>query len=400
VTPFEPYGPRLGSGVIQALMALIPLIYMAHALAPADLGFLGLTLAGATLAQYLVALRAESRVGHHGDSNAARQDRASVLGLALIGLLAALLVGLAGARLWPAFAEVFVLAPALAAVRFVGALELAGVTDEKRIARHTVLNTVGGLIGLSLTIGLISGLGLGWQGRVLALVLTEGGITLARAAWLERKGQGHRLAWSPMRAAVLIGGALPSLTTSVLGWLLANVDRLVALFMLSMTEVGYFVIAYRVGLGIATINRSLAFALAPRVHAVLERGPRDLMRLHARYGGAILALAVALGAIAYLWTDVIFGADFRPAGPIVALVALGYGLQGLQRVAGIVKTKLGLRAPDPRHVALGVALQLALAVGLVPVLGALGPACGTVAGLTVIALLSIAGAYRALGDSA
>ncbi|MEX2650531.1 MAG: hypothetical protein WD673_16115 [Alphaproteobacteria bacterium] len=392
------YAPRLASGLAQALMALVPLIYLARVLAPADIGYLGLTLAGATLVQYLVSLRAEAAVGGDEGAESARagRDRSVVLGIALVGLATVGLAGLAVGLAWPRFAPVFALAPALAAVRFVGALELAGVTDEKRIARHTALNTTGGLVGLVLTVGLISGLGLGWPGRVLALVLTEGGIALVRAAWLAHMGRPHRPAWDPAGARALIAGAAPALVTAVLGWALYNADRLVALATLTMSEVGSYVIAYRVGLALVVINRSLAFALAPRVHARLDAGGgAALVRLHLAYGGAVFALGAATAIAASVWTGAVFGSGFAPAAPIVAVVALGYGLQGFQRVAGIVRTRLGMAAPDPRHVGLAVALHLAVSLVLVPVLGALGPACGTLTGLATVAILSIAGAYRA-----
>ncbi len=397
----EPFAPRLASGLAQALMALVPLVYIARVLAPADIGYLGLTLAGATLAQYLVSLRAEAGVGgdEGAESERAGRDRSVVLGIALVGLAAAGLAGLAAGLAWPRFAAVFALAPALAAVRFVGALELAGVTDEKRIARHMVLNTTGGLVGLALTVGLISGLGLGWPGRVLALVITEGGIALVRAAWLAHLGRPHRPAWDPAGARMLIAGAAPALVTTVLGWALNNADRLVALATLTMSEVGFYVVAYRVGLALVVINRSLAFALAPRVQARLDGGAA-LVRLHLVYGGAVFALSAATAVVASVWTGAVFGAGFAPAAPIVAVVALGYGLQGFQRVAGIVRTRLGMAAPDPRHVALAVALHIAVSLALVPVLGALGPACGTLLGLATVAGLSIVGAYRALGRAA
>lgn len=391
------FGACFAEGAFQALLPLVPLLYLTRVLTPAELGYLGLTLAGATAIQHALALRAETSVGGDDgpDSPRAARDRAITLALALVGLGVTSLVCAALAFALPRFAAVFALAPALAAVRFVGVLELAGVADEARIHRHTLIAVFGNVAGLVLTIGLISGFELGWPGRILALVLAEGGMVAVRAAVLATKGQAHRLSWDGPRARRLIAESAPVLAASMLGLALDHANRLVALATLSMAEVGYFVVAYRVGMAVVTINRSLAHALAPRVGSRLEAGTlAPLVRLHMAYGGAILALGAVLALVALDATDVCFGGRFAPAAPFVAIVALGYGFQGVQRVAGIMLTRFGLPAPNPRYVVVALALNIVGGVLLVPRLGTLGPAWSTTLGLATLAVLSVVGAYR------
>lgn len=391
------YGARLGIGVIHALFPLVPLVYLTRVLSPAELGFIGLTLAGTMIVQDLIALRAESAVGGAAgpDGPRATLDRGVVLGVALGGLA---LAGAACAVLafaLPRFSAVFALAPTLAAIRFIGMLELAGVTDEGRANRHGVITAVGNLTGFALTIGFISALELGWAGRILALVIAEGGAVAVRLAVLARLGKPHRIAWDPARGRTLIHEARPELVTSLLAVALDHASRLVALGALGMAQVGFLVVAYRVGAAVPAINKSLAFALGPRVWARMDAGDlRGLVRLHLVYGGAVLALALVVAGACLIATDDVFGAAFGAAAPAAAAVSVGYGFKGFQRVAGLMRTRLGMAAPSPWHQALAVALVVAVGLGLAPSLGVTGLALATALGLATVAVLSVVGAYR------
>lgn len=399
----ESFGARIGDGAFEALVPLIPLLYMVRVLEPAELGYLGLALAGASLCRHLIALRAETAVGGADgpDSPAAARDRAVVLAVAITGLGVIALGSLALALRLPDFALVFALAPILAAIRFVAALDIAGVVDEGRIARHRLIGLSGNVTGLVLTVGLISGLGLGWSGRILALVVAEGGIVALRSAVRAGMGRGPGLAWDIARARVLIAAACPAFAAGILVFALDHGARLLALGTLTMADVGYFVVAHRVGSSIATINRSLAFALSPRVKERLDaRRLGELRRLHVAYGAALLGLAGALALAAYGLTPWVFGAAYAAAAPLAAIVTLGYGAQGFQRVGGIVRTRLGLAAPSPWHLAVALAVNMAVSLALVGGSGAAGIAIGSAAGFAVMALLSSATAYRALAAQA
>lgn len=155
--PAESFAARFGDGVVEALFPLVPLFYLVRVLSPAELGLLGLALAGTALWQHLIALRAELVVGGADgpDSATAARDRAVVTALGVCGLAALAVACSVLAIALPAFALVFALAPALAAIRFVDSLELAGVVDEGCIARHRMISMLGNLIGLVLTVGLI-----------------------------------------------------------------------------------------------------------------------------------------------------------------------------------------------------------------------------------------------------
>lgn len=397
--PAESFAARFGDGVVEALFPLVPLFYLVRVLSPAELGLLGLALAGTALWQHLIALRAESVVGGADgpDSATAARDRAVVTALGVCGLAALAVACSVLAIALPAFALVFALAPALAAIRFVDSLELAGVVDEGCIARHRMISMLGNLIGLVLTVGLISGLELGWPGRILALVLAEGGVVIVRAILLARRGRGHSVAWEPSRARALIGAAAPTLAAALLLFVLDHGNRLVALGTLTMTDVGAFVVAYRVGSSVVVINRSLAFALAPRVKTCLRPDRLGaLRRLHIAYGLVILALGAAI-AVAFMTAGPwILGPVFASVAPIVAIVTLGYGFQGVQRVGGIMRTRFGLPAPSPWHLSAGALLGLAVGLVLAPTLGAPGVALGSALGLATVAVLSAVTAHRAL----
>ncbi|MGH6719790.1 MAG: hypothetical protein ACREER_10765, partial [Alphaproteobacteria bacterium] len=345
----------------------------------------------------LIALRAESAVGGREgpDGPRANADRGVVLGVALGGLAIAVAACAVLAGTLPRFAAVFALAPTLAAIRFVGMLELAGVTDEGRANRHGAITAAGNLIGFALTIGFISALELGWAGRILALVVAEGGVVAVRLAVLAHRGTPHRVAWHPARAGTLIRAANPELVASVLGVALDHASRLVALGTLGMAQVGFLVVAYRVGVAVPAINNSLTFALGPRVWTRMDAGDvRGLVRLHLVYGGAMFVLGLGLAGVCLFATDDVFGAAFGPAAPAAAAVAVGYGFKGFQRVAGVMRTRLGMAAPNPWHVAFAVALVVAAGLGLAPTYGVTGLALATTLGLATVALLSVVGAYR------
>lgn len=392
---------RLALALLQAGVGFVATPYLTRALGPADFGLLGLTFCAAAFAQHLGSFCAESATA----GAAARLDDATlvrfrngVLTISAINFLLLLLIAGAIALVLPDYAYVLVLAPILGAVRFLDAFEQAEGGEERLRVRQAVLEAASGAFALALTVVLISGFGLDWPARVAAIILADLVVSGVRYGVLTDKLSRYRPVYDLGSLKHFVARGAPLMVAILATLAMNHADRLIALDAFGLVQVGYFVAAFRVATMLTGVNRTVAATLVPligeRIDAKAPLG--GLVVLHLAFGGAILLIGLGMGALFLDDTDLILGAAFAPAAPIIAIVCGAYALQGFQRIAGIIRQHFGLEAPNPAHVYVALAVHVALSYALIPSLGAYGIAIGVVAGYALTTTISVVTAYRRL----
>jgi O-antigen/teichoic acid export membrane protein len=177
---------------------------------------------------------------------------------------------------------------------------------------------------------------------------------------------------------------------NVLFYAASEVDKLIVLALMDDTDVGY----YAIGIGLSTLGsgiavQSISLLMSRDMPAAAEEARIDLLARNLAIGGLLLIGINLVGALsASWWLPAIYGAQFKPATPVVTLLLIMGTIKGLRQIID-----RAMRAA--RIVKVGILGELTALTGLV-VFGCAGAFAGGLEGLVcgliaaqLIALLAI-----------
>jgi len=371
-------GPE-GYGVYGTVMALVALMHV-----PANFG--------------LTHLMVRETAGALGAEDPGRA-RAAIIGFARAVALASagvVLIGWLGYRLWGGRAETL---PAetvgwgLVLIPLVALLNLAaGVLLGLRHVVHG--QSYDSLIrpGLHALLLFAAMAALGAVDPPTALMLQVLATAMALAACLIAvvRLTPHAVVAAPRRPLVpgWAASAAAITGTNLMRALEAQYGVLMLGLLAGATEAGLFRVALSAGLALALPAAVVNMAVMP--YAARLHGAEDRARLQRLADGAArgcfaatLALTLVVLVFGEALVALIFGADFAPAWPALAVIALGYSVAAFFGAAPAILNMSGGERRVTLAFGAGVALGLALALALMPGLGILGVALGILAGQVV-----------------
>jgi O-antigen/teichoic acid export membrane protein len=207
-------------------------------------------------------------------------------------------------------------------------------------------------------------------------------LMLAIRALHERPALGRELWRDLLRAGAVLGVATLIITAYV------RIDQIIVFELAGSRDAGLYGAAYRILDQAQAVPTVLMTTLLPLIAAAFKTNPERGRRLFAT---AMEYLAIAgLGALAFaipagtVIVETLFGADFREAGPALAvlmgayvLIALSYPVDGM-----IVVAELQRRYAI--HAVVGLVFNVALNLALVPTYGFMAAAWATLATEVVV----------------
>lgn len=239
-----------------------------------------------------------------------------------------------------------------------------------------------------------------WLGPTAASVLlgySVGTAAATAAFWRARvRGEGDDGgdAWRAERTQQVLRYALPLSLLAVVGWIFNFSDRYVLAALAGAEITGVYVAAY----GLAShpfivTARALNLSFRPVYNAAAVSGDLRRERRVFLLWSALLAAVLFLGVAAMAWlaeplTSLLLAERYADAAVLLPWIGAAYALQGCKQVFEAViyaeqRTRLLVVVQ-----AVVAPVSLGLYVVLIPELGALGAAIGTLAGMAV-ALLAI-----------
>lgn len=182
--------------------------------------------------------------------------------------------------------------------------------------------------------------------------------------------------------------------------------RRTELFVLERTaaaaEVAFYSIAFALVTAALRVPSALATALTPAIATLLGEGAHD--RVVSGFGRAVrffmalsLPLAALLASLAPRIVTVLYGDDYATAGEVAALMALAIPLAQLHAVSSALLQGIGSMRPVLTSNGVATAVNIGLALWLIPRLGAVGAAVTNVAAQMSAAALLFAYARRTVG---
>jgi O-antigen/teichoic acid export membrane protein len=184
----------------------------------------------------------------------------------------------------------------------------------------------------SVSLLLVLGLGLGWQGRLVGM--SAAAIALAGVALLFLlRGGWVRFPAHPDYARAALRFGVPLVPHVIGGMLLAMVDRIMISNILDVSSTGIYMVALQIGMVLGLATDSFNKAYAPWLMETLgkESARRDftIVRFTYAYFVLVMVVAVVLGLIAPAILGVLVGDQFRAAAPIVVYITVGFAFAGM-----------------------------------------------------------------------
>ena len=187
-------------------------------------------------------------------------------------------------------------------------------------------------LDLSLSLFLVLGLGLAWQGRIAGMVVAA--IALAILSVLSL-GRDSLIRWPPSRDYVrnALSFGLPLVPHVVGGMLLTISDRVMISSIIGVAETGIYMVAVQAGLAIGLLTDAMNRALAPWLIETLRRRDVDrdvlIVRLSYLYSLVLICGALLVGWGAPMLTMLIAGPQFQAAASLIGTIAIGYAFGGM-----------------------------------------------------------------------
>jgi O-antigen/teichoic acid export membrane protein len=195
------------------------------------------------------------------------------------------------------------------------------------------------------------------------------------------------LAFSRRDLRIMLDYGLPLLPMALALWALALVDRIMLSKLSSLSQVGEYAIANRLGLFITLATTALATAFAPFTFALFSEDPDEEKLVRARvltYTAVVFGILTVVMALFAREAFKLIAPRFTSAYEAVGMVAFGLAANGLATVGGA-----GIGLARRTRILIGLAgaaaaINIVLNVFLIPPWGMLGAAFATAVAYTVL----------------
>lgn len=185
-------------------------------------------------------------------------------------------------------------------------------------------------VNLTLSIILIVGLGMGWQGRVFAQVFCDGFfgvialIVLRKDNWFDFKYE-KKFFLSAIKFGV------PMIPHAIAGWAMGAIDRVLINKMVGVADTGLYTVGYQVSMIIAIVEMSFNNAWVPWLYNNLSNNGDKLrvVRITYLYVTAMILFALMLSFFAPWFMNFLVGKEFHGSIKFVFWLALGKGIYSM-----------------------------------------------------------------------
>ena len=198
--------------------------------------------------------------------------------------------------------------------------------------RYGAFQVTQSLLNGGLSLLLVLGLGMAWEGRALGQAVAIIVFMLIALFLLFRRTEASRpTTMNDARDALNFG--VPLIPHVIGGLLIATTDRLMITNMLDVAQAGIYMVAMQMGMVLGLLTDSFNRAYAPFLMGALvkEDPSRDCKIVRGTYLYFLLVTlaALVLGLTAPSLLSVLVGEQFRPAAGAVLYVAMGYAFSGM-----------------------------------------------------------------------
>lgn len=334
----------LFGGVVNAVLGLVVLPIFTRFLSPDDYGILATSTVLVQVFTIVLGFNGWGLIARsHFDDDADSQRRllstniifAGALSVPLVGILV-LLQGLTETftKFPGAWLPVVVLVTLFGVVR---TNYLSLVQAQSRPKHYVVVQSLGTALELGLGVVFVVLLGMRWEGRMLAIVISAFVITLfclyAMTFWMHLL----RPIFDQKSLVLLLNFGVPLIPHFIGGWVMTMAPRLYMNNMATVADTGLFSVAFNLASPIALVIGAANQAYWPTLFSKLSNPSLDRVRLSRLLLLAVAVLplcAIAYGIFVRYLLPLIVGPRFYGATDYVIWFALAFAFQGIYFIFG------------------------------------------------------------------
>jgi O-antigen/teichoic acid export membrane protein len=225
-----------------------------------------------------------------------------------------------------------VIAVLVSGANFVVQSQLAIFQSAEQPVRFGLLRLTQAVSDLGLSLILVIGLGMAWQGRTVGSALAAL-FAAALALLMMWRGGWLRFPTSTTYAREALRFGLPLVPHAIGGLLIASVDRFMISNILDLHSAGIYLVAIQIGLVLNLMTDAGNRAFVPWLmrSLAMSNRERDLIVVRLTYlgFGVLLVVGLLMGLLAAPLLNVLVGAEFRAAGRVVLYITLGQAFGGM-----------------------------------------------------------------------
>ena len=226
----------------------------------------------------------------------------------------------------------------------------------------------------------IKQIGMSWEGRIIGIILSQIIIIVLMyfISFHSIKFYSFRFDWDSYKEFYQYG--FPLVIGLGATWLMTQLDKFIVLHFFDLENLGYYSLGYTLGMSFVIINQSMVNAVAPRIYNILKdrNGKEVIFKYSLYYNIAIISL-VSIAIIAfYLFGEFILGSKYINSLPIVLLVMIAAAFDGMYRIYGLIINYFKENKLTTKIDYSIVILNIILSISLIPFLGIMAPAIGTI----------------------
>lgn len=220
----------------------------------------------------------------------------------------------------------------VAAMLFVTSIRLALWQVSREAWKYAAFQIGQAGLNSGLSLWLILGVGLAWEGRTLGIVIASAGVTVIAMASLWRDGWIHStINMTYLRNALRFG--VPLIPHTLGGLLLTGVDRIVVTNLLDISQTGIYTVALQLGgiLSILTVSFNRAYSpwLLEHIKSRDIAQKIQVVRYTYLYFVLLAFVALILGLSAPAIFAVLVGKEFHAGAEVVLFLAVGHAFGGM-----------------------------------------------------------------------
>ncbi len=388
----------------QRLASILLLSIVTRVLSGDDFGMLSLIEQVSSVVNALLCGTFSSTLGYFYFQKTSKPERTLVVGTAVWGSF--LIGAVAGLICWPAMGSmariVFRTPDAMLYLPVVFLLMPFGyglealfswlrVEDEQALyVKASLLRIALTVVGIGVLVGVL-------RMHVMAYLITTFSTTLAIGAILSgylvrkmRPGISFGLLARMLRFSVPLGLSMIAMFVVNFG------DQFVLRQYRSLAEVGFYALAYRIGMMVSAPYSSFHAYWAAQVYRILRLDDAEVVfaRLftYAVLLVSTVALALTLGAVPGL--RILVAPPFRVAAPLIPVIAAAYALRSVGEFLRCRMLAAGKPGYEPACTWSGMVVCVALYFLLIPRYGMWGGAIATIGTFFFMAVISVVATYR------
>lgn len=187
-------------------------------------------------------------------------------------------------------------------------------------------------LNLSIALGLIIGLGYGWEGKILGQIFATALFFVIGVIILWRY---HLIKFTIVKEYIshALSYGVPLIPHSLSTFLITMIDRVFITNMVSLSETGIYTVGYQIGMIVGVLADSFNKAWTPWLFEKLNEGgtriKKKIVKFTYAYIVGITALAIFLSLIAPWFMSFFVGTEFSGSVQFVFWIAIGYSFKGM-----------------------------------------------------------------------